>query len=858
MPSPSSSADAPYVALAAPAVALKSPLPEVTAKCARLFAHSGGLEIDFRADRTDRGFHATRKTSGLPFVEVGQYGDARPDERFIVHVEGSAGYTTRPFTVVVNPSGSCYVEKDGMRDDDRIQCAAAVSAAQGGDLKNYDGCETRTDDPTPAPSTSPSPTPKPTSKDNPAPFCGRLVVNWPVVFDRMRPHDLSVSPPAPTRTLKICTGFADRAAQAADLSCSSVTLAESDGSTDPEQFHQDRDFGDGSPSQASPTPDANAANAAARRRPAAATGSSPSGSSMSGANSSGSGTGTGLAFTGDVANPFTVTHRLSLAVAKLDYGQILDRLHQNLAAAAKQVIHQFSNALDTLGCKAKQCPDYTFKGVDSDVFGRVPSNAFRAGTSSTFLSEEVDLKPLDFTTVQNVNYGGKYVFRPLEKPLAFGSFDQNFGVAWYRDIANVATGTAFHYDRDLDDHVGVGVTYVVANNDPKSNVYRTDTHTANAVFGVVGHLLADRSLNVMGRFGNLAAWKGPGGNDKLGVLSYAPTGGGTILDAAGSTLAPFASVGYRALDAGYDPLGTTYDEFTGTQSAFATVGIQRKAGDPDAWMHNRDLSLSLTGVRAWDAAHPRYNAMKAMFSIAYSKGKNITFTHTRSNIASSVYARQDGSVLISDKDDGLTLLRNDADELKIDTLKSSVVSASAGLSWSNAPSDCSKTPAPHCNVKYHRKGTASLTVNTALLLDASVSFAPDAQARAGQKSVASNTLDPKLTLAYQNFCYPNWRLQPAVTYDRNVAENGNAFVRGDLIEARLDYAPKNRALFFLGPTSVLRFSYKLETDQSNRLVPAPTHPLSVSFVWDQPAQNFKKYCDDKLNAAKENQKTAGS
>jgi hypothetical protein len=769
-----------------------------------------GLAIDFMATRAGGAFTGYRTTDGVRFLTPGQAGTT-PEDRFafVVRPNGSPR-DARPFIVYVNFKGHCFVDGPEFFDTDRALCHGAVRPK--GD-KNVGGkddelagtCQAVADDST---------------------FCGRVVAQWALLSQRLRvgaiwqPYAQSVD---------ICTAYSDRDLATSEPPASSCTqgvqIAQASGERARGTFQADDGTQSGNSGSA-----VDGAASSARARAVRAAGAAPAASPKP--KTSAGGLYGGTAVIPIVPNAV----RASFSVDKLDVGSILARLQQNASAsgAASALLQTASQSALSLaskplsvGCEGK-CPDDSFKTLDAGIFDVLPT-PFRKGVGAKFADAQVDLKPVDFSTITSVNYGAKLVMAPL---------DTRVGLAWYRDIDAGASGSAIHADHDFGPFA-LGVTHVVANTDPAqvTNPYQIDTaHTANTVVGAIARLSPDRSVQLYGRYGFLG--NNTGARDMLSVLTYAPTDVNYTVNKAGSYWRPFAGVGYRAVDAGYDPLGTQYDSFTGTKSIFATAGYQRVA----AGVSNKDpqVELSLTGVRSWDDVQARYNALAASFSMKLGAGTAspiVSLVHTRSNIATSVFARQSG-VLVTDADEGRTLLRNDSDSATV-KLNSGVFTFSAGPAWTNAPKKCDATATPKCAASPNRQLSYELLADQkAFYLDVKAGLAPATQTAFDQKAVASNQLDVKAIGTYSNWCFPSVRVQPSATFDTNVAENRSSYVPGKLFEARLDFGGR--------PTfePVLRFSYKVVNDQSNPVPAASlsTHAFFVGVTIDGASRKFAVQC----------------
>lgn len=479
------------------------------------------------------------------------------------------------------------------------------------------------------------------------------------------------------------------------------------------------------------------------------------------------------------------------------------------------------------GC-GNACPDDSFGTLDVRFFDTIPA-PFRHDVQSKFAAAQIDLKAVDFKSLSSINYGAKLVGAPD------GS---HFGLAWYRDLGDDATGTAFHLDHRFGD-VTLGVTHSIANTDPlkDTNLYRAGTaHTANTVAAFSAPLLAHGAVRVYGRYGTVAP---NGAHDAVAALSYSPLDAGFAVDELGGHWRPFLGLGMRTIDPGYAPLGTAYDPFIGTHSAFATVGYERFGAD-DA--KKPKAQLVLTGVRAWDDVRPRYGAVSAQLSLTLGRTANAmtgTISHVRSDIAASIFARQAANVLLTPAE-GLAMLRNDSDSLSFKGMLGRFT-LSAGPTWTNSPKKCSASATPKCATAYTRAINYGVSRNDDLYVEFSAKLAPLQQQQFDQKSVAGNQLDTKGVAAYQGWCgsahFP-LRIEPAFTYDSNISQGSSAYVPGHLSEAYVDVAGRHAAL-------AVRFSYKQIVDQSVSTASLSQHAFYVGIASDALTRRALAYCANK-------------
>lgn len=752
---------------------------------------SGGLTITFTAKRPDGGgtFHGFGTSDGVPFRH-----DGTTEDRFAVLVRPAAADWRRatPFAAYVNPLGTCSVDARSLDVDARRDCTALVNINQPKkDDKHVDKL--------------------PAACVNGAGmFCGRLTVKWSAFGQLVTPGSLGPGA-ASAGTLELCTLFTDRevsatAAASSGPSCRTVTVSNQSGLAAAGQRRLSYSAANGS---SGPTP----APAAASPGPGLNTPSK------------------GALYDGTGVLPLSSTARASAALNRVDVASLLDRLQQNFSAAKALLGSNpttFIPDKGNLGCPTTGCPDDSFAKLDAGYFDALHA-PLRTGVDSQFLKGQIELKPVDFSKLPTINYGVKAVGAPLGSRL---------GLAWARDIDDVATASAFHAEHDFG-ATTLGLTHVVANIDPAhdANVYRTDTgHTTNTVLGASVPLLDDRSLQFHGRYGVVGR---SGAHDVLGVFSYSPTDGGPVVGVDGLQRRYFGAAGYRTIDAAYDPLATAYDQFVGTRSLFATAGLAYYGlGTPST---DPAIKVALTAVRAWDSTQPRYSQVSLSALTKLGTGKDafsLSLSHTRSDIAASVFVRAGATVKIDDAQ-GRVFARNDADSLTLG-FKALKFDFAAGPTWSNAPTTCTASARLACPAKYAWTVNYSVKRNDDLLfVDASMDLAPKQQAAFDQKSVASNQVETKGVLAYQAWCTPGSRYQPALTYDSNISQDGSSYLPGHLVEARLDIGGSNAR-------HVFRVGYKLVLDQSGTPVSQSQHGLYFGIASDGMSEDFRKHCSTVL------------
>jgi hypothetical protein len=325
------------------------------------------------------------------------------------------------------------------------------------------------------------------------------------------------------------------------------------------------------------------------------------------------------------------------------------------------------------------------------------------------------------------------------------------------------------------------VTQVVANTQiASSNAYLASTfHTANTVLGALGAFGRDGAWQGFVRYGTI----GPA-NDVSAVLSYADSGGGTILRPAGDSARWSGMLGFRGIDAGYDPLATAYDPFAGTQTRFARLAnvITRYSagGRPLAF------ETSLNAARSQAAGDPRYSTVGLTEKVS-SNGLSLDAVVARSLIAPSIVTRQSGSFVYRDTP-GQALLDNDAAKLSLGYSAGTTLSASLGEAATHSQSCDKKTLG--CSDSFAHALTATATVLTGrFVLDGSIAPGSFQTKNPGGTTTASNRIVRALVAAY-HVCSAKHRFRigfmPALTLKNNIAEDGSSFVPGTLVEDGVD------------------------------------------------------------------------
>lgn len=542
---------------------------------------------------------------------------------------------------------------------------------------------------------------------------------------------------------------------------------------------------------------------------------SPSGS-PSPASSAGPSSDIGLS--GAAVYPINDKARISAGVQTIDLSFIDKRYRQLLLSVAGQTGNSSGGSFekDSYGYNAATpkpsaspgaLPDAwiqdQFDKIDVDPFETVVQEPIRYGETLPFADRSTALQPLNFKAIPKYNYGAKIVSV---------SDYARYGAAYYRNYygGELRSGTALHAElvRQQDTHplpdqtlgilnkntllINLGTTYVVANRgsdsySDDSNAYVTRLHSSNlAIESAVG-------------FGDRFRYKAffhdafvDTGNDAMFILSTGtPTAGNPYRD-DGSALRFHASAGYRAVDVGYDPLGTIYDEFTGTKTLFASGGFNW-----NSYPLSIQPSAEISVARSIDSNGPEYSLVNATLgtTIPNAKKKNgqekIDVTYQRSGISALMFSKEAGKYNLVGQSGAAAILPNDVwkADLSYDNSFSNglTISAGPGASWATTPTSCTQTG---CSPSYLRNLNFNFKLSYLTLL-ATFSAAPastqngTASAPGGSSGSASNQTHYSALL---NYCHPVGKvhLQPRIAYDSNISDGISSYIPGTLVEPGLD------------------------------------------------------------------------
>jgi hypothetical protein len=494
-----------------------------------------------------------------------------------------------------------------------------------------------------------------------------------------------------------------------------------------------------------------------------------------------------------------------------------------------------------------------FKNLDVRFFNTIQAPT-RPGTLTKVGKLETDLKPIDLSTVTNVNFGTKLT---AQSP----NGDFLGGLVWFHDIDAGGSGSAAHFEggipplsKDGIDAMNAGITIANANAvTPLAKNYYIPTtleHTNNTVLSMLFHPDPNAFTSSEFRYGI-----SNGSKDEVFIESFSESLQNANADDdswAKGYFTPRAEAGYRSLDLGYTPLYTTYDPFVGTRSAFISLG--ETFSDPTAKSTQfNDTSASLTWSRD---AGPAYYDFAVTTNQAVTKGGfGLSGTYDRSLIAWSIVSRIDPSKGIPSAGTAGNLLDNDTKSAnltyKTDNLLTATVSAKLGVAWNETPS-CSATPPPKkkasienlmaqatpiptvtCKVDDSRKTTAAVVVSRKNWnVDFNLGPAKDIQADAGQKSVPTSEIVANGVFTLQAIKCAD----VTASYSNNAAaQTTQAFVKGVKYESSAEVP--------LFPGTVGQVEYSLTYAPSSAAI--ARHALAFNVIFgdaDKGAKNLITRC----------------
>ncbi len=490
-------------------------------------------------------------------------------------------------------------------------------------------------------------------------------------------------------------------------------------------------------------------------------------------------------------------------------------------------------------CKTSSC----VSASGSDAFDNIDIDSFVAARSPlrpdllTKTGElETDLKPIDFTKIGDINYGGKAVVQDPER-------DDRAAIMWFRTIDPGSSGSAMHAEYALfGGGLDAAVTDAVVSNvgPPQKNLYIPGLlHSDNLVSSLTGQ--EGIFFQTLFRYGSSL-----GSHDIVAIQSFSDD---TRTDRTQDHYwTPRGEVGYRQIDFGYTPLGTAYDPFVGSRSTFFAIG----AAERDVTRQNLNfLDISADGVRAVDAYGVRYwdaaLVIKSPVGPAFGNSTfGADFTYDNSALSASTASRIDPSVVAIPLGSGTNMIANNAINGHLtyklgQDVNNPIVSAKAGLDWHDSPL-CKLTKAPFCTATYKRNVTGSFTLTLSpVSVDFNVGPAKDVQDIAGQKSVPSNQIATTGLMTWDVTRCTNL----IASYSNNSSDTSTrAFALGYNFQGELDQA--------VGPGAI-KLQYKRVFDINLHLLPASSRAIAASFVLganDKSLKSLTDRCKAKAPASK--------
>ena len=757
--------------------------PTATPKPVTITLDDKGLTVKYKID-AGVPLVTKRKVNGVPMVEptAGMPGE----DRFELTVGSTDPARKDHFvTVVVNADSKCYLTGLQVRDPD--QHAACMA-------------------PSPTPSPAPAASPSATTPAPPTLLAGTVTV--PLGF-----LGSTLDPKPGVQQFYLCYAHRSSAlpftdpAYVAEMkkagTCEPFNVVILDGSGG--VYRVAGQAGDANQKSSSASSSGGDASSAALRSALARHESVPTGASNSAQQSN---KGTSVGAFGTFVHPFSFSVRGSMEVQN-------NSLFSSIDKQTQRYLSDFSATQATItpsGLNVSESPSTSdnFPQIDVDILQRVVPRPYRgyqetgAAPKSELKAFDatnlLDLKPFDPSHIKEVTYGGKLTWLPT---------DAAFGLGYYRDRVQGATGTILHGDGTFG-NVTFGASEVIANTQtPSSNKYVTALHTANTVVGALGAFGRDNGWKTFVRFGSVAT-----GNDWLGTISYAEPGAGRILDDDGTTLRHSMLLGYRAIDARYDPLATQYDIFAGNQMAFARLGSSLTRWGKTPRVYETTLSLA----RAANGGIPSYSNVGLTHTIPLYDGLSLDLVAARSTMAGSVAARQSGKFVVTGAP-AATLLDNDTATANL-SYQTSTVQLKLGESLTHSPSCDSATS---CTSPFAHALTGSASVVSGYwLVNGNIQPGSTQTNNPGGTSIASNQIVRSYLAAY-HVCHvfgTSVGMEPSLVYKNNISEDTSAFTPGNLIEEDVDIGALNGA--------ALRLSYKRAADQ--HWLPTPLTGNAFSFA----------------------------
>ncbi|MBV9646819.1 MAG: hypothetical protein JO043_05075 [Candidatus Eremiobacteraeota bacterium] len=850
------------------------PKPTVTASPSVTF-DKDGMTLTYAATATSA-FYSFRTKDGVPFLDKSAQDREARVGFVLTYTLGNDVHTVFAYA---NRDHHCYVDGPTVPVDERDLCASAAPKP------SPSPSSSPTASPNPSPSASaaflvtpsPSPTITPAAKkDDPTKLEGTLTIKYALLRQLLRPtvtwpsHGGTATQPARNETrVTLCEAIGDtedyvqhtcapnESADPATAQGTSVVIEHLDGSNQKNQRQVGYSFGspggNNGKGDSSGTSDQSGSSTQSLFRITQNThssGNSPAPKASPQPANRGN-------VSASLIYPFTFELRGSGVAQNVDLSF--------LGKQTKDLLQRYGRtALTSLGLSSASTPE--FSKVDTDFFSvahspTLPNLALKAGQF------DLNMQPIDFSKIGQINYGGKLAWTPLDADLA---------ATWFKNVDLQNSGAAFHADVRIPPNTALlgrlvaqgsngelSLTNAVANYPGKSdNVYITASHTANTVAGLV---LPGKEEQTFLRYGGLGA-----AHDFVVSESYEPVNNQRYTLDGATALGPRALIGYRSIDDAYRPLATTFDPLTGTKSAFGLLGYTFGS---ETSSHVPAVDLSIGGTRSFDAYQTRYRDVVGKIAITLGK-HTLSGSIDTSALADSVVARVGGSVLIDPASRlGQTMLPNNSQELS-DTLSFTDGalkgwSLKGGVRLYNDPSCTNRPPggaakpklptekvaqitSPSCVSPLRRNISESLHFQNEDYFEAHLDVgSPKTVASGGPSGATTNVpsagtspATPTNQLSAQAVLTGVlWRcVSASASYGNNASLDTRSFVPGALTEASIDVDPFPHWALTTLLTPVIRFSYQNVVASTG--VPSTTsqHNVYVSFVADDRAKKLAAHC----------------
>ena len=721
-----------------------------------------GLKVAYEFER--RNERVIRKRDGVPFDDA--------EDRFELRLVDSND-PTRSLRVGVNAGGKCVVTRTSLVDQHSASCTVAAL-------------------PSPAPAATSTPDLQPTDcyDREQHELCGTVTIQLGVLEDALNPRPTQPGRPAVIElwlhagtAAPLPARCADASQQNGAWSCRQYNVQFTDKAGD----LRSRISGEIANSGAGAGGGAGgSASSSATRLPRAAASTAATNAKQD--------NGKGLSGLLTVVRPVTYNSRLSFETQNTNFITSIDKQTQRYLTnfSAEQV--QTGPAGDKLAPTATNADDFAtydaqslFRVIDKPYRGFSSSSVPKSQNKAFDWSDVLDLQPFNPAKINEVTYGGKYMWFPTHSA---------FGAGYYRDRVAAATGTIIHGEGTIGS-LTVGASEVVASaQSPSKNLYLTKgsdgtgsprLHSANTVFGAAQGF-GDGVWQSFIRFASVDT-----GNDVLAAISSSSRDGGRIVEENGQALRYSSLFGYRGIDPAYTPLATGYNPLSGTHMVFARIARAMVLPGKDA-DQTLETALSVARAIAGPGQPARYSSVSLTQALPLGgwftglKDYSVNVVLARSTLARTVVARQSGKFIVNDQ----SPVNNDTATASLG-YSSKFIQLSLGQSATHSPA-CNqvKNQPVICDATFAHGLTAAATARLGLfVLDGNIAPGSAQSNNPGGTSLASNQLVRTALLAY-HVCGPSkglfkgLGLEPTLVLKNNISEQDSSFIPGTLIEESVD------------------------------------------------------------------------